>query len=76
VLDVMTTLARDGMTMVMVTHEMGFAGTGEPRGVHGRRTGREARRGLLWPAQRPGEDFLSNTYALTEIDGIVFEEGD
>jgi glutamate transport system ATP-binding protein len=25
VLDVMTTLARDGMTMVVVTHEMGFA---------------------------------------------------
>ena len=25
VLDVMTSLARDGMTMVVVTHEMGFA---------------------------------------------------
>jgi glutamate transport system ATP-binding protein len=25
VLDVMTTLAREGMTMVVVTHEMGFA---------------------------------------------------
>jgi glutamate transport system ATP-binding protein len=25
VLDVMTLLARDGMTMVVVTHEMGFA---------------------------------------------------
>lgn len=25
VLDVMTTLARDGMTMIVVTHEMGFA---------------------------------------------------
>jgi glutamate transport system ATP-binding protein len=25
VLDVMTTLATDGMTMVVVTHEMGFA---------------------------------------------------
>jgi len=25
VLDVMTALARDGMTMVVVTHEMGFA---------------------------------------------------
>jgi glutamate transport system ATP-binding protein len=25
VLDVMTALARDGMTMIVVTHEMGFA---------------------------------------------------
>ena len=25
VLDVMTTLAREGMTMLVVTHEMGFA---------------------------------------------------
>jgi ABC-type polar amino acid transport system ATPase subunit len=25
VLDVMTSLARDGMTMIVVTHEMGFA---------------------------------------------------
>jgi glutamate transport system ATP-binding protein len=25
VLDVMTTLAKDGMTMVVITHEMGFA---------------------------------------------------
>lgn len=25
VLDVMTTLARDGMTMIVVSHEMGFA---------------------------------------------------
>ena len=27
VLDVMAALARDGMTMIVVTHEMGFAGT-------------------------------------------------
>ena len=38
VLDVMTGLARQGMTMVCVTHEMGFArSVAEPRAVHGRR---------------------------------------
>ena len=38
VLDVMKELATDGMTMVVVTHEMGFARTvGQPGGVHGRR---------------------------------------
>jgi glutamate transport system ATP-binding protein len=31
VLDVMTDLARDGMTMVVVTHEMGFARRVAPR---------------------------------------------
>ena len=33
VLDVMTVLAKDGMTMVVVTHEMGFARTAAHRGV-------------------------------------------
>ena len=36
VLDVMTDLASEGMTMVAVTHEMGFARrVGQPRGLHG-----------------------------------------
>ena len=38
VLDTMTALAQDGMTMIVVTHEMGFARQRRrPRGVHGRR---------------------------------------
>ena len=38
VLDVMTTLAKEGMTMLVVTHEMGFArARGPPGGVHVRR---------------------------------------
>ncbi len=37
VLEVMTDLARDGMTMVVVTHEMGFARRVADRcGFHGR----------------------------------------
>ena len=36
VLDVMTDLARDGMTMVVVTHEMGFAReAGRQNSLHG-----------------------------------------
>ena len=38
VLDVMRGLAQDGMTMVVVTHEMGFAReVGRHRRLHGRR---------------------------------------
>jgi glutamate transport system ATP-binding protein len=33
VLDTMTALARDGMTMIVVTHEMGFARTAADRVV-------------------------------------------
>ena len=44
VLDVMITLAKEGMTMLVVTHEMGFArNAAQPGGVHGRR---RDRRGL------------------------------
>ena len=44
VLDVMVGLARDGMTMVVVTHEMGFARkVAAPGGVHGRGTGDRGR---------------------------------
>ena len=40
VLDVMRGLATDGMTMIVVTHEMGFARRSRRhRGVHGRRRG-------------------------------------
>ena len=38
VLDVMLALAEEGMTMVVVTHEMGFARAGRrPRDLHGPR---------------------------------------
>ncbi len=38
VLDVMVGLAKDGMTMIVVTHEMGFARkAARPRALHGRR---------------------------------------
>ena len=37
VLDVMKGLAKDGMTMLVVTHEMGFARCLRPGRVHGRR---------------------------------------
>ena len=41
VLDIMIGLAEDGMTMICVTHEMGFARTGRrPGGVHGPRRDR------------------------------------
>ena len=41
VLDVMTALAKDGMTMVVVTHEMGFARQRrQPGRLHGRRPDR------------------------------------
>ena len=45
VLDVMTTLAKEGMTMVVVTHEMGFARRAADRVVFmdGRRIVEEAR---------------------------------
>ena len=44
VLDVMVELAHDGMTMICVTHEMGFARTvADQDGVHGRRRDRRAR---------------------------------
>ena len=36
VLDVMVQLAKEGMTMMVVTHEMGFAAQGQPpRHLHG-----------------------------------------
>ena len=46
VLDVMVTLAKEGMTMMVVTHEMGFARkVGQPRDLH--RRGRQDPGGLL-----------------------------
>lgn len=41
VLDTMVSLAEDGMTMLCVTHEMGFARRRKPRHLHG-----------LWPDRR------------------------
>ncbi len=43
VLDVMKELAHEGMTMVVVTHEMGFAREVGDRPVHGRRQDRRVR---------------------------------
>ena len=37
VLDTMIGLANDGMTMICVTHEMGFAREAQPRRLHGER---------------------------------------
>ena len=63
VLDVMTSLAKDGMTMIVVTHEMGFARrAAQPRRVHGRRRDRRAgrARGVLHrPRSARAKDFLS-----------------
>jgi glutamate/aspartate transport system ATP-binding protein len=36
VLDVLVGLANEGMTMMDVTHEMGFTQGGEPGQIHGR----------------------------------------
>ncbi|MEA2386951.1 MAG: glutamate transport system ATP-binding protein [Thermoleophilaceae bacterium] len=52
VLDVMTTLARDGMTMIVVTHEMGFARRAAHR-VAFMDDGRIVE-------ERPPEDFFTN----------------
>ena len=56
VLDVMIELADEGMTMICVTHEMGFAAHGgRPRGLHGPRRDRRAgrRRRSSSPTRRP-----------------------
>ena len=55
VLDVMVLLAKEGMTMMVVTHEMGFAAQGQPpRHLHGRRQDRRGlhARGLLRQPRR------------------------
>ena len=67
VLDVMVLLAKEGMTMMVVTHEMGFAAQGEPprhlhgrrqdrRGLHPRRVLRQPRRALAAGQGLPVED--------------------
>ena len=59
VLDVMTALAEEGMTMVVVTHEMGFARRAANRVVFmadGKIVEEATPRGVLHqPAQRPGQ---------------------
>lgn len=69
VLDVMIGLAQEGMTMMVVTHEMDSPPRGEPGGVHGRGPGRrgEHPRGVLHrPPDGPGEGLpLQDPYALT-----------
>ncbi len=67
VLDVMVKLASEGMTMMVVTHEMGFAQQGRPprdlhgrrqdrRGLHARRVLRQHRRALAARQGVPVED--------------------
>jgi len=63
VLDVMTTLARDGMTMIVVTHEMGFARRAADRVVFmddGRIVEQATPEAFFTDAQSPrAQDFLS-----------------
>ena len=62
VLDTMKDLAREGMTMIVVTHEMGFARGRGPRGVHGRRPDRRGRHAgalLHQPHRARTKQFLS-----------------
>ena len=73
VLDVMVDLAKQGMTMVVVTHEMGFARTAADRvRLHGRRRDRrgEHPRGVLHqPALRPRQGLpRQDPQALTQND--------
>ena len=54
VTSVMRSLAADGMTMVVVTHEMGFAATHRgPGGLHGRRCDRRAGAAGTGPEESP-----------------------
>jgi ABC-type polar amino acid transport system ATPase subunit len=62
VLDAMRQLARDGMTMVVVTHEIGFAreaGTRWRSWMRGDRRIRKARGGLFEPRHERTRLFLS-----------------
>ena len=62
VLDVIQQLAREGMTMVVVTHEMGLCPRGgEPRGVHrrGRYHGGGRSGGVLRQPQKPAFEGFS-----------------
>ena len=73
VLEVMQQLARDGMTMVVVTHEMGFARSAANRVVFmaDGRIVEEADAGpvLQQPAQRPGQGLpLEDPSPLTARD--------
>ena len=61
VLDVMRELADEGMTMIVVTHEMGFAARSPTGCLHGRRPDRRAgaaRRGARQPARGAHPRFL------------------
>jgi ABC-type histidine transport system ATPase subunit len=67
VLDVMVQLAKEGMTMMVVTHEMGFAKQGQPpRHLHGRR---QDRRGL-----QEGRVLRQPRRALAARQGLPVED--
>ncbi len=83
VLEVMQQLARDGMTMVVVTHEMGFAREVADTVVfmdeRRRRRGRDARRGARAPPPRahPGVPLQGALDARPEgVLGLVCEGAD
>ena len=67
VLDVMVLLAKEGMTMMVVTHEMGFAQQGQPpRDLHGRG---QDRRGL-----QEGRVLRQPRGALAARQGLPLED--
>ena len=70
-LDVMVSLAKDGMTMIVVTHEMGFARkAGDRVRVHGRRRDRRggrARRVLHHPDAAIAPRTSSPRSSLTDL---------
>ena len=69
VLDVMRGLAGEGMTMIVVTHEMGFAARGRRRaGLHGRR--RDRREGP--PSRGPGQPAARAHPGLPEQGAMTF----
>jgi|GEM_PF-3885 len=71
VLDVMVDLAREGMTMMVVTHEMGFASKVAPGHLHGQGRNRRRRaqdRFLRQSPQRPRAKIpLQDSLALTSL---------
>ena len=69
VLEVMKELAEEGMTMVVVTHEMGFAReVAHPRTVYGRRRDRRAGSagGVFCPSAAPAHSGIFKQGALMD----------
>jgi hypothetical protein len=65
VLDVMILLAKEGMTMMIVTHEMGFAKRQPPRDLHGpRQDRRRLQEGRFF--RRSGSEVTAGESVLVE----------